>query len=430
MNLDNIDARKGLFVTSKQLYSFDGTSIYISDKEGQEKEKIDFTQEYLDKIEFKFNKEVLIFSTKNILKAVYLPTLRSLIDEEFKEELTALSISPSAMNSAIGFSNGKAMIFSTLLGSSLSKFSLFSDGSSIEHIGFLRDEIIYSATKEKIVITDLLKKTTVSNILSQNSIKKIYTSENSLVYTTSANEIYFVDLQEIKIPKKSVLSDLSAQVIDIKFSSCNKNLYVALMNKIVSINIEFQKITLIKDGLKDIVNLSLDKDDTIFVAHKDSSQIIKTSKKKDVELVVESSDKSKKNEKIVRFLTADDSRTIRMVIKRSIINNFENVEVGEAIDGVDTLKYLKENLDTDVIFLDWNMPRMNGDEVVEEIAKIPELKHLKIIMATTEGGKDKVKAMISKGVIGYLVKPLKAESVNPLAKKMIEIVQAQRSLDV
>ena len=69
---------------------------------------------------------------------------------------------------------------------------------------------------------------------------------------------------------------------------------------------------------------------------------------------------------------------------------------------------------------------MNGDRVVEEIAKRDELKHIKIIMATTEGGKDKVKQMISKGVIGYLVKPLRAGSVNPLAERMIEMVLEER----
>ena len=136
------------------------------------------------------------------------------------------------------------------------------------------------------------------------------------------------------------------------------------------------------------------------------------------------------NKKLVRFLTVDDSTTIRLVIKRSILNNFEDVEVAEAVDGLDALNYLKKNPKIDIIFLDWNMPNMNGDQVVEEISKIPELKHIKIIMATTEGGKERVKQMISKGVIGYLVKPLRGDSVNPLAQKMIEMVLEEREKDV
>jgi len=146
--------------------------------------------------------------------------------------------------------------------------------------------------------------------------------------------------------------------------------------------------------------------------------------------VIEESEETDKIDKTIRFLTVDDSTTIRLVIKKSILNNFENVEVGEAIDGVDAMSYLTKHPNTDIIFLDWNMPNMNGDRVVEEIAKRPELKHIKIIMATTEGGKDRVKQMISKGVIGYLVKPLKAGSVNPLAQKMIEMVQKERLANV
>ena len=191
----------------------------------------------------------------------------------------------------------------------------------------------------------------------------------------------------------------------------------------------------LKDSYSAISNLYLDANNSLYVGHKDFIEFIPNPlDMKSDEIVNEDSANNFDNDEIVevkvdktvRFLTVDDSTTIRLVIKKSILNNFKDVEVGEATDGLEALQYLKAHPNTDIVFLDWNMPNMNGDVVVEEISKMPELKHLKIIMATTEGGKERVKQMISKGVIGYLVKPLKAGSVNPLAQKMIEMVQEER----
>ena len=446
MILENINSKKGLFIAPQLLYTCDGFSLYKSNKDGEDKEELDLDIEDLDELELIFNKEILVFLKNYRLKVIHLPTLKTMVDEKFKDDISDISISPSAMNIAIGFTNGKAMIYNTLLKGSLGKFSLFTDGSELELVGFLRDEVIYCASREKILFIDLLKKGTVSKIASPDGIKKIYPNTNRLVYITDTDEIYLVDLKNIIIPKKSILTDLKSKVIDVKFYNSNKDIVLALSDRIISIDADSKETTLIKDGFDNILSISIDEDDTIFISLEHSTEVIKYTPKIDKTNIQNNINQDKEvtvdegasilgtvtedNEDTVRFLTADDSKTIRMVIKKSILNNFNNVKVGEAIDGVDTLKYLKNNLDTDILFLDWNMPRMNGDEVVDEIAKIPELKHLSIIMATTDGSKEKVKNMISKGVIGYLVKPLKAESVNPLAQKMIDMVREKRSLNV
>jgi len=130
----------------------------------------------------------------------------------------------------------------------------------------------------------------------------------------------------------------------------------------------------------------------------------------------------------IKFLTVDDSSTMRLIIKNSILNNFENVEVLEAGDGLKCLEVLKKHPDVDVIFMDWNMPNLNGADTVDKIRENPAYNHIKIIMATTEGAREKVRQMVSKGVKGYLVKPFKPESVVPLAKKMIEIVKDEKNV--
>ena len=91
------------------------------------------------------------------------------------------------------------------------------------------------------------------------------------------------------------------------------------------------------------------------------------------------------------------------------------------------MAYLKKYPRTDVVLLDWNMPNMNGGEVVEAMSKIDKLSGVKIIMATTEGGKDRVKEMLSKGVKGYLVKPFRPSTVIPMIEKLIQLIQKERS---
>ncbi|HIP59177.1 MAG TPA: response regulator [Campylobacterales bacterium] len=130
----------------------------------------------------------------------------------------------------------------------------------------------------------------------------------------------------------------------------------------------------------------------------------------------------------VKFLTVDDSMTMRLIIKNTLLKNFKNIEVYEADDGYKCLDVLKENPDIDVIFMDWNMPNLNGADTVDKIREKDIYKHIKIIMATTEGAKDKVRQMISKGVKGYLVKPFKPETIVPLATKMIEIIKEERNV--
>ena len=430
MILKDISAKQGLFLADEILYSCDGSSCYKSNREGEEQVKMELDD--LEGAELCYNKETLVYKKSNKIKAIYLPTQRVVLEKEVKESISSFCISPSGMNVSLGFTNGKTMILNNLLGDSLGKFSLFSDESAIEHIGFLDDEVMFGATQEKIVLISLLKKGAVARITSNGKIQNIYSDEDRLLYTTQNNEIYFVDLNKIKNPQQMMLGKVGAEIKDVKFSNKYELLVVATKSSLFLIDIVSQKLTLLKNGFDSIKSISLDESDTLYVVQENSVELMRNPfealsdvlKKKKVHQTPKSEDNT------IRFLTVDDSKIIRLIIKKSILNNFKNVEVEEAEDGIEALSYLSKHPNIDVMFLDWNMPNMNGDVVVEEMAKRPELKHIKIIMATTEGGKDRVKQMISKGVTGYLVKPLTAGNVNPLTEKMIEIVQQERAKNV
>lgn len=110
----------------------------------------------------------------------------------------------------------------------------------------------------------------------------------------------------------------------------------------------------------------------------------------------------------MKVLIVDDSSTMRRIIGNVVQQlGIAKEDFDEAEDGVVAWKLLAENT-YDVILTDWNMPNMNGLQLVQKTRK--EGKHTKtpIIMITTEGGKGEVITALKAGVNNYIVKPFSA----------------------
>jgi DNA-binding response OmpR family regulator len=87
----------------------------------------------------------------------------------------------------------------------------------------------------------------------------------------------------------------------------------------------------------------------------------------------------------------------------------ESIELRSAKDGVEGLKKLRENFTfvPEFIFLDINMPKMNGLECLSEIKKLDHLKNAKIIMYSTSSDTDIQLRTRQLGADDFLVKPPK-----------------------
>src|SRR6478752_4102204 len=110
--------------------------------------------------------------------------------------------------------------------------------------------------------------------------------------------------------------------------------------------------------------------------------------------------------KIMRVLLADDSGTMRTIIRRSL----ESLGVSgavEAADGQQAIELFKSGGGFDLVLTDWNMPGKNGMDVVREIRALDQ--NVLIVMATTETEKARVLEAIGAGVSDYLVKPFTAD---------------------
>jgi two-component system, chemotaxis family, chemotaxis protein CheY len=106
----------------------------------------------------------------------------------------------------------------------------------------------------------------------------------------------------------------------------------------------------------------------------------------------------------LKLLVVDDSSTMRRIIKNTLARlGYKEVLEGE--DGVQGWDALNDNPDIEMLITDWNMPEMNGLELVKKVRADERFVDLPIIMVTTEGGKAEVITALKAGVNNYIVKP-------------------------
>jgi len=110
----------------------------------------------------------------------------------------------------------------------------------------------------------------------------------------------------------------------------------------------------------------------------------------------------------LKFLVVDDSPTMRRIVfntlKRLGYNDIEEAEHGaEALDKLKTIEGIN------FVVTDWNMPVMDGLQLVQEIRANSEYVKMPILMVTTRSVKDDIIDAMKAGVNNYIVKPFTPE---------------------
>ncbi len=109
----------------------------------------------------------------------------------------------------------------------------------------------------------------------------------------------------------------------------------------------------------------------------------------------------------MKILVVDDSKTMLRIVCNVVKQlGFNEEDIIVAENGQEAFKKYNEE-EPKIILTDWNMPVMNGLELVKKIREID--KKIPIIMVTTEGGKNEVITALKRGVNNYIVKPFSAE---------------------
>jgi two-component system, chemotaxis family, chemotaxis protein CheY len=107
---------------------------------------------------------------------------------------------------------------------------------------------------------------------------------------------------------------------------------------------------------------------------------------------------------MTKALVVDDSRTIRTIIRRILIEL--GYEVYEAANGVEALKVLEtEKTAIKLVLADWNMPEMNGLDLVKHLRQNPAFALLKVLMVTTETEMGQMASALAAGADEYVMKP-------------------------
>ena len=125
----------------------------------------------------------------------------------------------------------------------------------------------------------------------------------------------------------------------------------------------------------------------------------------------------------MKLLIVDDSSMLRDMLTYALNEGGYN-EVTEGIDGVDGLKKAKET-QHDLLIVDYNMPNMNGIEMIKAIRKLENYKSIPIFMLTTERSEDLKQEAKSAGATGWITKPFVPEqllkAVNTVLNKKIKV---------
>ncbi len=119
-----------------------------------------------------------------------------------------------------------------------------------------------------------------------------------------------------------------------------------------------------------------------------------------------------------KILTVDDSKTIRMIVKKAF--RPYDCEMFEGENGIEGLAVASKEK-PDLIVLDITMPVMNGVEMLEKLKSEPSLKDIPVIMLTAESGQDNVMNIVKMGVKDYMVKPFKGEQLIERVEKIFKL---------
>ena len=123
-------------------------------------------------------------------------------------------------------------------------------------------------------------------------------------------------------------------------------------------------------------------------------------------------------DKGMKILVVDDFSTMRRIIRNLLRDlGFDNTE--EADDGATALPLLKSGK-FDFLITDWNMPIMEGIDLVRTIRADGGLRELPILMVTAEARREQIVAAAQAGVNGYIVKPFNALTLEQKIAKIFE----------
>ena len=111
----------------------------------------------------------------------------------------------------------------------------------------------------------------------------------------------------------------------------------------------------------------------------------------------------------MHVLVVDDSRAMRSIL-RSFLQE-AGFEVSEACDGHEALERLKENGEFELVLIDWNMPPLDGYELLKTVRADHAYDGTRLVMVTTETEMEQVTLALEAGANEYIMKPFTKQTL-------------------
>jgi len=109
-----------------------------------------------------------------------------------------------------------------------------------------------------------------------------------------------------------------------------------------------------------------------------------------------------------KALVVDDSKAVRMILGRTLKEiGFEVSEAGDGRQALDIIA--QDKVGMKLVLADWNMPEMNGLDLLKNLRQDRELDSLVVVMVTTETDIDQMVIALEAGANEYVMKPFTKE---------------------
>lgn len=124
------------------------------------------------------------------------------------------------------------------------------------------------------------------------------------------------------------------------------------------------------------------------------------------------------------ILMIDDNPIDVMLIKEAFKFNETNIEIYVTEDGIYAMEFLSRQGNyvnaprPDIILLDLNMPRKNGDEVLSELKMNASLKTIPVIIYTSSIAIEDIRAAYINQANSYIKKPADFDECIKVAKSI------------
>ena len=127
-------------------------------------------------------------------------------------------------------------------------------------------------------------------------------------------------------------------------------------------------------------------------------------------------------DKNMKILIVDDFSTMRRIIK-NLLRDLGFNNTSEADDGTTALPMLQSG-GYDLLITDWNMPGMQGIDLLKHVRADDSLNGLPVLMVTAEQKRDQIVEAAQAGVNGYIVKPFTAQTLKEKLDKIFERIES------